>query len=132
MSDCKYTSSGNAKFNISYHIVWIPKYRKHILFGSVEARLKAILTDKLNSLNINFIIIECMPDHIHLFFKADPTMSISYIIKTLKGYSSRILRQEFMHLNKFKHLWASGYFCETIGNISQETVIKYIENQKNV
>lgn len=60
-------------------------------------------------------------------------MSISNIVQLLKGYSSRILRQEFQHLTEYvKHLWASGYFCETIGTINQETIIKYIENQKYV
>lgn len=133
MSDAKYkyTSNGNAKFNISYHITWIPKYRKPIIVDSVEDRLKAIIIEKLNSIGINTIVIECMPDHVHLFIKSDPTTTISYIVKLLKGYSSRVLRQEFEHLNKYKHLWASGYFCETVGNISEGIVIRYIQNQKN-
>lgn len=127
----KYNSNGNAKFNISYHIIWIPKYRKHILCGIIEDRLKAILAEKLNSMNIHLFVIECIPDHVHLFIKAEPSLSISYIVKILKGYTSRIIRKEFNDISSNKkHLWAAGYFCETVGNITQETIIKYINNQK--
>jgi len=127
----KYKSNGNCKFNVSYHIVWIPKYRKRILFDCVEDTLKQLLIDKLSELGLEGII-ECMPDHVHLFVRSTPNYSVSYIVKILKGYSSRLLRQKFIHLNKYKSLWASGYFCETIGNITESTIIKYINNQKNV
>lgn len=127
----KYNSNGNCKFNISYHIVWIPKYRKHILIDNIEYRFKQIMADKILSLGLILGALECMPDHIHLFIKSNTTIKISYIVKMLKGYTSRILRLEFEHLNKYKYLWASGYFCETIGNISEASVIKYINNQKS-
>ena len=131
MSSTKYTSNSNCKFNISYHVVWIPKYRKRILIDSVETRLKEIITEKCNSLNLQLVAIECMPDHVHLFVKSNPNITVAYIVKMLKGYSSYILRKEFSHLNKRKSLWAPGYFCETIGNITEGTVIRYINNQKN-
>jgi putative transposase len=78
------------------------------------------------------VALECMPDHVHIFIKSNPSFTVSYIAKMLKGYTSRILRQEFKQLRKYKHLWAPGYFCETIGNISEQTVIIYINNQKKV
>lgn len=127
----KYNTNCNCKFNISYHIVWIPKYRKHILIDNIEYRFKQIMADKISSLGLTLGSLECIPDHIHLFIKANTNITVSYIVKMLKGYTSRMLRLEFKQLNKYKHLWASGYFCETIGNISEASVIKYINNQKS-
>lgn len=75
--------------------------------------------------------MEVMPDHIHLFVKGNPTIPIHLIVKNLKGKSSRMLRQEFPSLNtKLPCLWTRSYYCETIGCINEETIKKYIENQK--
>ena len=90
----KYNSNRNCKFNISYHIVWIPKYRKHILIDAIQLRLKELLNDKIQLLGLNLVAIECMSDHVHLFIKSKPTINISFIIKILKGYTSRLLRKE--------------------------------------
>ena len=127
----KYSGNGNCKYNVSYHIVWIPKYRKNIIKNKIENRLKEILKDKINNLNLPEAVIECMPDHLHLFIRSNTTYSISYIVKCLKGYSSYMLRKEFSVLKTLRVLWAPGYFSETIGNITQETVIIYIKNQKH-
>ena len=129
MNDVKKTK--NCQFNLSYHIVWIPKYRKQLLVDGLEIRLKQLLYFKCDLLGLNLVAVECMPDHIHLFIKAHPNISISYIVKMLKGYTSFILRKEFIYLKNNKHLWANGYFCESIGGISEKTIIKYINNQKH-
>jgi putative transposase len=126
----KHTHSKHCVYNISYHIVWIPKYRRKILINNVEKRLKELLILKANQLNINIKAIECMPDHIHLFIKASPSIPVIKIIKHLKGYSSKILRAEFSELCKMRSLWTPSYFCESIGNINEKTIIKYINNQK--
>ena len=109
--------------------MWIPKYRKRILFGLIETSFKKLLREKILSLGLNSEVIECMPDHVHLFIKSYPNCNIPFIVKMLKGFTSRRLRQELPQLKKFKHLWAPGYFCETIGNITEKTVIRYINNQ---
>ena len=126
----KYIGNGNCKFNVSYHIVWIPKYRKKVLVGNIELRFKQLLIEKIFALGLVVGAIECMPDHVHLFIKTNTNIKISFIVKMLKGYSSRILRLKFGNLRKFKNLWAPGYFCESIGNITEKTVIRYIKNQK--
>ena len=113
-------------YNISYHIVWIPKYRKKILVGELKDRLIYYLFDKATSIGISIEEYEVMSDHIHLFIKGTPTLSISFIVNQLKGYSSFKLRNEFPYLKKYKSLWTNSYFCETIGHISEQTVKKYI------
>lgn len=72
-----------------------------------------------------------MPDHIHLFIKSKPDITISYIVKHLKGYSSYMLRKQFPSLTKYKSLWTNSYFVETIGLISEKTIRKYIEMQRS-
>ena len=118
-------------YNISYHIVWIPKYRKHILKNHILISLKKYLFEKASELDISIEAHEIMNDHIHLFIKAPTYLSISYIVQQLKGYTSYKLRKEYLQLRKYKSLWTHSYYAETIGFISENTVKKYIENQKN-
>jgi putative transposase len=127
----KYRSNGNCKFNLAYHIVWIPKYRRSIISDDIEKRLKELIKEKTDSMEIELVTIECMPDHVHIFVKSIPTLTVPYIIQMLKGYTSYKLRKEFEELNKCKCMWAPGYFCESIGNVSENAIIRYINNQKN-
>lgn len=116
-------------YNISYHIIWIPKYRKAILNGIIKDRLIFYLFEKALSIQISIIEYEIMNDHVHLFIKSNPSLSISYIVNQLKGYSSFKLRNEFPILKRYKSLWTRSYFCETIGLISEKTIRKYIRMQ---
>ena len=117
-------------YNVSYHIIWIPKYRKHILIGNIETAVQKYLFEKANTINVNIDAFEIIPDHIHLFIKCPTTLSISFIVQQLKGYTSFMLRKEFPQLKRYKSLWTHSYYAETIGLISEKTVKKYIEMQK--
>ena len=101
--------------------------------GSVETRLKELLVQKAEEIGASIEKMEVMPDHVQLFIKADPTMSPHFIVQQLKGYTSRMLRQEFPHLkSKLPTLWTRSYYAESVGHISEAVVKKYIEEQKNV
>jgi putative transposase len=130
----RWKSSNKAIFNLAYHVIFCPKYRRKVLVNEVESRLKSLLQEKCTSLNLNLASIEIMPDHVHLFIKPNsPVDSPHNIVGQLKGYSSRILRTEFPHLkSKLPSLWTRSYFIESVGCISEDTIIKYIQNQKNV
>ncbi len=117
--------------NISYHIIWTVKYRKKILIGEVELYLKQLIIEKAVQINLIVKAIECDNDHIHIFLVSNPTITISDILKYLKGFSSYHLRSKFPKLKRMKSLWTPSYYCETIGNINQQTIINYINNQKN-
>ena len=117
--------------NINYHIIWCPKYRRKVLVDGVDARLKEVLVQIAEESGCTIETIEVMPDHIHIFLKGTPTIPIHLIVKNLKGKSSRILRTEFPHLKRrLPCLWTRSYYCETIGCINEETIKRYIENQK--
>ena len=117
--------------NINYHIIWCPKYRRKVLVDGVDARLKEVLVQIAEESGCTIETMEVMPDHIHIFLKGTPTIPIHLIVKNLKGKSSRILRTEFPYLKRrLPCLWTRSYYCETIGCINEETIKRYIENQK--
>lgn len=131
MSTERWTTSNKAVYNIGYHLIWCPKYRRKVLVGDVEARLREIFLEKANELGITIETMEIMPDHVHLFVKSPPTLAPHFIVQQLKGISSRLLRQEFPHLrSRLPTLWTRGYYCESVGHISEETIKRYIEDQK--
>jgi putative transposase len=133
MKNERWTTSNKAVFNIGYHLIWCPKYRRKVLVGEVAERLKELLTEKAADLGINIDTMEVMSDHVHLFVKAVPTLPPHFIVQQLKGFSSRRLRQEFPNLkSRLPTLWTRSYYCESVGHISQETIRQYIEDQKNV
>ena len=115
---------------INYHFVWIPKRRKKVLVGDVAKRLEELLYEKTKELDCDIIALEIMEDHAHLFLCCPPTLAPDQIMFRLKGYTSRVLRQEFPHLLKLPSMWTRSYFCSTAGDASSETIKKYIANQK--
>lgn len=131
MKNARWTTSNKAVFNIGYHFIWCTKYRRKLLTGEVENRLKILLLGKAEELGISIETMEVMPDHIHLFIKTSPVNSPHYIVQQLKGYTSHELNAEFPLKKKVPSLWTRSYYCESIGHISTETVQRYIEDQKN-
>ena len=129
----RYTYNSHSVFNIGYHIIWCPKYRRKVLINGVDIRLKEILVKRAAAIGVSIEKMEIMPDHVHLFVKAVPTLAVHFIVNQLKGYSSYILREEFPWLkSRIPTLWTRSYYCETIGHISENTIIRYIEDQKKV
>lgn len=132
MTNERWTTSNKAVYNIGYHLIWCPKYRRKVLVGDVETRLKELLTEKAIEIGVSIEKMEVMPDHAHLFVKSSPVLSPHYIVQQLKGYTSFRLRNEFSRLKtRLPTLWTRSYYCESVGHISEETIIKYIEQQKD-
>lgn len=126
----RFKKGNHCIYNIGYHVVWIPKYRKRNLKGMFKEIIKKALFEKAKQLEIIIENIEIMPDHVHLFIKCKPTHAISTIVKILKGYSSYKIRMNFPKYKKlYKHFWSSGYYCESVGHISESTIKRYIDDQ---
>jgi len=126
----KYRHQTTSVTLINYHFVWISKRRKKVLTGNVAIRLEELLYEKTKELDCEILALEIMEDHVHLFLSCPPTLAPDQIMFRLKGYTSRILRQEFPHLLKLPSMWTRSYFCGTAGDASSETIKKYIANQK--
>ncbi len=94
-------------------------------------RLKELLLEKAEKIGVVIERMGVMSDHVHLFIKSDPRNSPYYIVQQLKGHTSRKLREEFLELRKkLPSLWRRSYYCESVGHISEETIKRYIKNQK--
>ena len=101
------------------------------MFGEVETDLRKLLKSKAKEIDAEIENMEVLPDHVHLFIKTKPTASPHWIVQQLKGYTSRILRERYPHLkSKLPSLWTRSYYCESVGHISEETIKKYIKEQK--
>jgi putative transposase len=97
----------------------------------VDLRLKEIINSMCSEFNVELIELEIMPDHVHLLVDVDPQFGIHKLIKSIKGRSSRILRQEFYFLRtKLPTLWTNSYFVSTVGGAPLSIVKQYIESQK--
>jgi putative transposase len=123
----KYTHARTCVYNINYHIVWCVKYRRKVLSDEIRDRLvellKAVGDDK------GFTVVECKVgdnDHVHCFVSAPPIISVTQIVKYLKGISGNKLLKEHPELRKSLwkgQLWNGSYFCETIGSTSEENIL---------
>ena len=132
MSDQRWTTSNKAVYNLGYHLIWCPKYRRKVLVDRVEVRLRELLAEKASKIGVTLETMEIMADHGQLFIKTTPVNSPHYIVQPLKGYTSRVLRQEFTGLRSRRPtLWTRSYYIESVGHISEATVKKYIDNQQN-
>lgn len=120
-----------AIYNINYHFVWIPKYRKRVLVGPVRDALLAMLGTIAARNGMQILAVEVMPDHVHLFVSAPPRYSPAWIVNAFKGASARWLRERLPLLKRLirDELWTRTYYVGTAGTVSSETVKRYIENQ---
>ena len=126
----RWKTSSTCVYNLGYHLIWCPKFRRKVLLGSIETRLKELLLEKASKIHVTIENMETMPDHVHLFIRTKPTNSPHYVVQQLKGYTSRHLRKEFRSLRKLPSLWTRSYYVESVGHISEDTIKKYIDNQK--
>ena len=125
-------SNNNVVYRCAYHTVWCPKYRRPVLEGAVDARLKQIIRDVCAERECRIIELETMPDHVHLLVECDPQYGIHRLVKQVKGRSSRLLREEFPSLKRrLPTLWTNSYFVATVGGAPLEIVKQYVENQRN-
>ena len=117
---------------IVYHLIFCPKRRRRVLVGAVQKRLGQIIDEVITEHGWQLIERAIQPDHVHLFVRTNPSTLPSDIPRLIKGRSSHLLRQEFAHLRKLPTLWTHSYFLSTAGNVSSETIQRYIERQSHV
>ncbi len=127
-----YRKGSHTLFDLKYHLVWITKYRKKVLLGAVAERSRDLIREICKVNEVEILKGHVSQDHIHLFVSVPPKLSISKLMQYLKGKTSHKLLFEFKHLQRQfwgKHIWARGYFAVSSGNVTDEVIMKYIENQ---
>ena len=127
----EYKTNNNVVYSCKYHVVWCPKYRRKVLTDGIDTRLKELLLVYAANISVDIMELEIMPDHVHMLMEADPQFGIHKAVKALKGYTSKILREEYPSLkSRMPSLWTNSYFVSTVGGASLDAVKQYIENQK--
>ena len=129
----RYRVGAHTKTDLKVHLVWVPKYRKRVLTGEVAIRVRDVLRQIAMEHELDVISGKVSSDHVHMFIGYNTTQDVNKIMQWLKGISSRILLSEFSHLRKQfwgRHLWARGYLAVSSGNITDEMIQKYIEEQE--
>ena len=127
--------SRNCVYQFAYHVVWCPKYRHQILIGSIASAVDAMIDWICEEYKWPIITKEIQPDHIHLFLTIPPAISVASVIKILKGTTARKLFLQFPELKQKLwggHLWSPSYYAGTAGNVSAETIKKYIERVEHI
>ena len=128
--------SSNAVFSLVYHLIIIVKYRKKVFTTEeILSRAKTLMEKASDEFGVQIIEQECGEDHIHILFRAKPTLELTKYVNILKGHSSRALRKEFPEHLKNKlwgdSFWSPSYFLATTGNVTIDILRKYIESQRD-
>lgn len=118
---------------VIYHLVWTPKRRKPLLIGKIRQDCEQFIREKCQEKGWKVLELTIQQDHVHLFVGVFPTISAAEVVKECKGTTSFMLRKKYPDLRKkLPSLWTRSYFAATAGNVSQETIQRYIAAQKGM
>ena len=130
-----YRRGAHSVFEVHLHLVWVvTKYRRKVLTGEVALRVRDLLRQICGDQDVSILKGRVSKDHVHLFVSIPPQVTISRLVQRLKGKTAYKLLTEFPHLRKQfwgRHVWARGYFCCSSGNVTDEVIAAYIENQSH-
>ena len=124
-------SLSHTKWNCIYHIVFIPKYRRKVMYGQLRIDIREIIRQLCEYKGVEIVEGNVRKDHIHLCVKIPPKMSVSYFMGYLKGKSALMIfdkHPEYKKKGGDRHFWATGYYVDTVGR-NEEQIIKYIREQ---
>ena len=125
--------SSHTTTRLTAHVVWVTKYRYHVLEGEIKVRCRDLIVQICDAEDVRILKGVVSKDHVHMHIEYPPRLALSDLIKRLKGRSSRILQLEFPHLQKRywgRHFWAIGYGAWSTGNITDEMVQEYLEHHR--
>jgi putative transposase len=126
-----FESLAHVRWDCKYHVVFIPKYRRKVMYGRMRRQVGSILRSLCEQRGIELVEGHAMPDHIHLCLKIPPKYSVSNTVGFLKGKSAVRIHRELLHERRMTglHFWAVGYWVSTVGR-DEEQVRKYIREQE--
>ena len=130
----EFRRSSHTVSRLSVHLVWLTKYRYHVLKGDIQERCRDLMIQICDSENVHILKGVVSKDHVHLHIEYPPSLSISVLVKKLKGRTSHLLQREFPELQKRywgQHFWGVGYGAWSTGNITDEAVQEYLAHHKD-
>ena len=126
-----YRYGSHTVFKIEYHFVWVTKYRYPVLRGEIAERVRELVRQTCQAFEIRIVTGVVSKDHVHILVSAPPSLAPSEIMRRIKGRSASKLLEEFPLLKKRywgQHFWARGYFCATVGDMTEEMIKQYLEH----
>ena len=127
-----YRKTSHSVYDLKYHLVWITKYRKPVLRGEIGRRVRDLIRQTCVQLDVQILSGAVQPDHVHLLVSVPPNISVSGLMQRIKGRSSRKIMEEYNEMRRQfwgRHFWARGYFAASSGNVTDEMIKQYIEQQ---
>jgi len=127
-----YRKSSHTVYDLKYHLVWVTKYRKPVLRGEIAERVRDLIREICKANDTEILKGHISKDHVHIFVSVPPHISVSDLAKSIKGKTSRKMLMEYKSLSRAfwgRHMWARGYFVASSGNVTDEVIMKYIEQQ---
>jgi putative transposase len=126
-----YRYGSHTVFKIEYHFVWVTKYRYQILKGDVGERVRELVRQTCEAFEIRMLKGVVSKDHVHILVSAPPELAPSEIMRRIKGRTASKLFEEFPTLKQRywgRHVWARGYFCATVGEMTEAMIKDYLEH----
>ncbi len=131
MSPIKRTS--HAVYDLKYHMVWVPKYRKMILKGDLAKRVREVFGEIAERYEFEIDTMEVKEDHVHLFLSAPPRYSPARVVQIIKSISAKVVFKEFPEVKRQLwggEFWSDGYFVRSVGDkVTSELIRRYIKYQ---
>lgn len=126
------SSLSHTRYKCQYHIIFIPKYRKRVMYGRLKADVRDIIKRLCDYRNIEIIEGAVCSDHVHLCLSIPPSEKVSDVVGYIKGKSALMIHDKYPEMTNgwTKAFWARGYYVATVGNITEEAVKEYIQRQK--
>ena len=131
MGNRNYRKSSHTVYDCQYHLVWTTKYRYRVLSTKIAQRVRDLIREICRELDVQIVKGHLSPDHVHMLVSMPPHVSVSKLMQHIKGKSSRKMQMEFKELrSKYwgRHIWARGYFCATVGLVTDEQIKDYIDH----
>ena len=128
----EYQSLNHTKWDCKYHVVWIPKYRKKTLYGSMKKQLVPVISELARQKECRIVEGRLVADHVHMVISIPPKYAVAQVIGFMKGKSAIWVARMCGHKKNFtgQNFWARGYCVSTIG-LDDETVREYVKRQED-
>ena len=125
-----YRTTNKTIYSCQYHVIWCTKYRRKVLDTQIQGRLKQLIREKQDDYGYQICEIETQPEHVHLLIEIPPEHSVDKIVGKIKGYTSKVLREEYPSLkSRIPSLWTRSKFVSSCGGVTLQIIKDYIESQ---
>ena len=126
----EYRTTGKTIYSCQYHVIWCTKYRRKVLDTQIQGRLKYLIREKQDEYCYQIREVETQPDHVHLLIEVPPMHSIDKIVAKIKGYTAKVLREEYPSLqSRLPSLWTRSKFVSSCGGVTLQVIKDYIAGQ---